>query len=414
MLPEARGKRCLETRGWLVTISESGDMNLLHPLTRVQVSLPPISTLKYYEDGDMFNNFVLIQKAVLSSSPSGSSKDDYVLMIIYGSLGFLGFCRGGDKAWTTIETHNGRFMDITYFNDQFYAVNARGMIYVCDVGGRNPTEACPVGGEIQYTVVPNYERRPYIVEFEGNLLVVIRDGYDLRFPYGEVEMNADDTVDESRIDYETREFRVFKMDVSNWRGTELHSLGDNVLFLGDNASISIKASSGLRPNCIYYTDDCWPSYVLFKRGGGKDMGIFNLEDGSRTPCYGGESLSPICPPLWDITYFNDQFYAVTTKGLIYVCDIGGLNPTEACLVGGEIQYTAAPNHERRPYMVEFEGLRPNCIYYTDDCWPSYVFFKRGGGKDMGIYNLKDGNWTPCDEGESLSPFCPLWVRPYFG
>ncbi|KAH7858905.1 hypothetical protein Vadar_029230 [Vaccinium darrowii] len=278
MLPEAKGKRCLETRGWLVTISESRDMNLLHPLTRVQ--------------------------AVLSSSPSGSSKDDYVLMIIYGSLGFLGFCRGGDKAWTTIETRNGRFMDITYFNDQFYAVNARGMIYVCDVGGRNPTEACPVGGEIQYTVVPNYERRPYIVEFEGNLLVVIRDGYDLRFPYGEVEMNADDTVDESRIDYGTREFRVFKMDVSNWRGTELHSLGDNALFLGDNASISIKASSGLRPNCIYYTDDCWPSYGFFKRGGGKDMGIFNLEDGSQTPCYGGESLSPICPPLWVRPYFG--------------------------------------------------------------------------------------------------------------
>lgn len=64
MLPEARGKRCLETRGWLVTISESGDMNLLHPLTRVQVSLPPITTLKYYEDGGMFNNFIQIQKAV--------------------------------------------------------------------------------------------------------------------------------------------------------------------------------------------------------------------------------------------------------------------------------------------------------------------------------------------------------------
>lgn len=110
MLPEARGKRCLETRGWLVTISESGDMNLLHPLTRVQVSLPPITTLKYYVEDGMFNTFIQIQKAVLSSSPSGSSKDDYVLMIIYEGPGFLGFCRCGDKAWTTIETHFGRFM----------------------------------------------------------------------------------------------------------------------------------------------------------------------------------------------------------------------------------------------------------------------------------------------------------------
>lgn len=109
----------------------------------------------------------------------------------------------------------------------------------------------------------------------------------------------------TRIEYGTREFRVFKVDVSNWRGTELHSLGENALFLGDNASISIKASkfSGLRPNCIYYTDDCWPSYIFFKRGGGKDMGIFNLKDGSRTPCYEGESLSPVCPPLWVRPYF---------------------------------------------------------------------------------------------------------------
>ncbi|KAH7833365.1 hypothetical protein Vadar_005553 [Vaccinium darrowii] len=281
MLPEARGKRCLETRGWLVTISESGDMNLLHPLTRVQVSLPPITTLKYYYEDEMYNTYIQIQKAVLSSSPSGSSKDDYVLMIIYGGSGFLGFCRCGDKAWTTIETRLGCFMDITYFNGQFYAVNARGMIYVCDVGGRNPTEACPVGSEIQYTVAPNDERRPYIVELEGNLLIVIRDGYYPRFlgDYGNEGINEDDIVDESKIEYGTREFLVFKVDVSNWRGTELHNLGDNALFLGDNASIFVKASkfSGLRPNCIYYTDDCWPSYIHFKRGGGKEHGYLQLE-----------------------------------------------------------------------------------------------------------------------------------------
>lgn len=66
MLPKARGKRCFEMRGWLVTISESGAMNLLHPFTRVQIGLPCITTLKYLGHDGM-SNLILIEKAVLSS-----------------------------------------------------------------------------------------------------------------------------------------------------------------------------------------------------------------------------------------------------------------------------------------------------------------------------------------------------------
>ncbi|GMQ09069.1 hypothetical protein CsSME_00052555 [Camellia sinensis var. sinensis] len=34
-------------------------------------------------------------------------------------------------------------------------------------------------------------------------------------------------------------------------------------------------------------------------GGGKDMGVYNLEDGSKEPLnYKGQSLSYTCPPAW--------------------------------------------------------------------------------------------------------------------
>ncbi|KAH7840766.1 hypothetical protein Vadar_021312 [Vaccinium darrowii] len=270
MLPEARGKRCLETRGWLVTISENSEMNLLHPISRVQIALPSMTTLDHYEDGSMFNNFIYVQKAVLSSCPSGSN--NYVLMIIHEGRGFLGYWRCGDKAWTTIQTRFGAFRDITYYKGQFYAVNTSGKVFVCDIE-RDPTRAHAVGGAPD-EIVPwiQTERHPYIVEWEGNLLIVVRDGFMLKY-VGSMAWNP--------------------------------SKGDNALFLGDNASISVRAAAllGIKPNCIYYTDDCWPAYIEFKRGGGRDMGIYNLADGSQTPYFKGESFSSICPPLWVRPYF---------------------------------------------------------------------------------------------------------------
>ncbi|KAI8569492.1 hypothetical protein RHMOL_Rhmol02G0283300 [Rhododendron molle] len=99
LLPEAKGKWCFETLGWLVTLSETGDMNLLPPMSRIQIPLPHISTFKYYLEGNMPNNFLFIQKAVLSSRPYVSSKENnFVLMVIHEGCGYLGFWKPGDKA----------------------------------------------------------------------------------------------------------------------------------------------------------------------------------------------------------------------------------------------------------------------------------------------------------------------------
>ncbi|KAI8569433.1 hypothetical protein RHMOL_Rhmol02G0278700 [Rhododendron molle] len=75
------------------------------------------------------------------------------------------------------------------------------------------------------------------------------------------------------------------------------SLGDNALFLGENASISVDASRfpGIKANCTYYTDNYWEFY---EQGGANHTGIYCLKDGSKSACYEEESFNPICPPLW--------------------------------------------------------------------------------------------------------------------
>ncbi|KAG5593359.1 hypothetical protein H5410_043873, partial [Solanum commersonii] len=42
---------------------------------------------------------------------------------------------------------------------------------------------------------------------------------------------------------------------------------------------------GIKPDHIYITDDCLGAYLQFKEGGGLDMGVFNLADGSIQPHY---------------------------------------------------------------------------------------------------------------------------------
>ncbi|KAI8569541.1 hypothetical protein RHMOL_Rhmol02G0286500 [Rhododendron molle] len=177
-------------------------------------------------------------------------------------------------AWTTIETREAALKDFTSCNGQFYAINAPGEIYVCDVGGCDPTGAHVVGRISDFILSGEGTgeglRRAYIVELEGELLIVIRKLYQC-----------------GPLAYRTRSFAAFKVDLirSGWK--ELKSLGDNALILGSDASISVPASKfkGVRPNCIYYTDEFLIECITvpaLKRAWWKDLGIYNLED--QTPC----------------------------------------------------------------------------------------------------------------------------------
>ncbi|KAK3229654.1 hypothetical protein Dsin_001535 [Dipteronia sinensis] len=96
-------------------------------------------------------------------------------------------------------------------------------------------------------------------------------------------------------------FHIIKVDLNTNTWTRIYEFVNRALFLGHSYSISIEVSdnsfevsdnSFCQPNCIYFTDDAAEQYSSNGYGGdrhrgGKDMGIYNLGDGSITAYFKG-------------------------------------------------------------------------------------------------------------------------------
>ncbi|KAL5814146.1 hypothetical protein ACOSQ4_024787 [Xanthoceras sorbifolium] len=271
LLPECDGKKCFSSKGWLITIDLDWNMSLLNPFSRVQVELPHMKTFENWEDletRDMQVSF--IGKCALSVNPSLGK--DYMLMVIYGGIGKLAYFRQGDKVWRTIERWHSCYADIIYYKGQFYAIDHRGRIMVCDVEEDDSIVARQIANMPIELVA--YKTKIYLVESAGTLLVVTRVA-----------------IEEKTI------FQIFVVDLSNNTFTEIKNLGNRSLFLGDNSSLSIEISRR-KPNCIYFTDDDQETYAFLPEGGGKDIRIYNLQDGSIEPLLRDKLLDHITPPLW--------------------------------------------------------------------------------------------------------------------
>lgn len=106
---------------------------------------------------------------------------------------------------------------------------------------QTPAQARAVGGIPRVFL---YSKRPYLVELDGDLLIVVRDRLiDDPETYMYEPCSVDETIEESKIGYGVKEFQVFKVDLCNeMEWAKIKSLGDYALFVGDNASISLQAS----------------------------------------------------------------------------------------------------------------------------------------------------------------------------
>ncbi|KAH0693474.1 hypothetical protein KY285_020571 [Solanum tuberosum] len=198
--------------------------------------------------------------------------------------------------------HFGHFSDVLYFNGNFYAVGYGGSIQVCDVSGPEPASS-----RIIVQLEPLGDYNYYILESLGSLFVVVQSGVGLRCVQDDHERilltyipTVNDDEEDMSYAYGTINFVVFKIDLDAHRNTPIRDLGDRAFFLGANASFSVQAFQfpGIKPNHIYFTDNCLCANFYFEEGGGLDMGVFNLANGSIQPHYDGVSLSLVCPPIW--------------------------------------------------------------------------------------------------------------------
>ncbi|XP_055819532.1 F-box protein At2g26160-like [Solanum dulcamara] len=299
-IPGASEKRCMESKGWLITVGkDEGEVSLLHPFSGVQIELPHQKTTERYEHNYTHVPWTFIRKAVLSANPSHTY--DYAVMVIEGRFELLSLWRPGDLLWTRIlmPIHIGHISDVVYFNGHFYAVTFGRWVQICDVVGSELINIHTIAQLASWN-----DGRNYILESLGSLFVVAQQFVDLRHANDDRERiplrHIPGEDDEKICTHRTRKFLVFQIDLVSCKATPTRDLGDQAFFLGANASLSIQASQfpGIKPNCIYFTDSWLGAYAYFEKGCGLDMGVFNLADGSIQPHYDGVSVSRVCPPIW--------------------------------------------------------------------------------------------------------------------
>ncbi|KAK3415064.1 hypothetical protein EUGRSUZ_H00636 [Eucalyptus grandis] len=261
LMPEAKGKTCFSSRGWVFTLGRDWEVYMLkNPMSRHNyiIKLPK---LKFPDIEDLPHYDYFSAKFVLSASPTTSL--DYMVMVIYGRGGRLGLWKPGDKEWTAVDYPSPTYWDLVFYKGCFVAVDCEGSILRCDVNGPTPFET---------QVIFRMPRR--LMNWEHPDLVQPTTGHRLLMT------------------------GVFEIDLNTQTYTEVKSLGSTSLFLGSNSSFYLEANEEhhIKPNCIYFADDSWPQ--LSEEGGGRDMGIYHIEDCTTELYFMAMAYDHYPLPLW--------------------------------------------------------------------------------------------------------------------
>ncbi|KAJ1407824.1 hypothetical protein SESBI_24013 [Sesbania bispinosa] len=264
---------CGSSHGWLATVNRHSVITLRNPFKNVaHIRLPPMNC-GYYNPRRIENN---VHKVILSTNPMTSQ-----------------------EFWTNICDDYVGFTDATFYKGLVYAVGrwnnivSFNLIYSNDSSGYEqiiPNVVSPPKIEEN-----NYAERAYLVKsLEGDLWLVRRfiNRYDA---YIGIRTTG------------TKRFEVYKLELDAQNGKllqmlKLESLGDNVLFLGDNESISLPAScfsNCLQSDSIYFSDDFNDDEPKPYPFGPFDWGIYNVKNGSFSQhCPYKSSFRRMPPPLW--------------------------------------------------------------------------------------------------------------------
>ncbi|KAG5526624.1 hypothetical protein RHGRI_032781 [Rhododendron griersonianum] len=243
-----------------------------------------------------------ILKVVLSHDPSLMPNNAFVVGAIFDMARSLAYIKPGDNKWTYIPPIKmSSLTDAIYHLGKFYVVDGYSGMYSVDISKSFSKPRV----EVVAPRTPTKANKVYIVKsHEGDLLLVQRF----------LEWRGNPRR------WATSCFKIFKVlglgGCSSGAGSsaagsygqivervEIHSLGDETLFLGDNYSLSVSASDypGCQPNCIYYTDDTIGYNMPYYPYGSRDTGIYYLLDRSFAPHYRVKTKQkrvPIPPPVW--------------------------------------------------------------------------------------------------------------------
>ncbi|XP_042479686.1 uncharacterized protein LOC122060621 [Macadamia integrifolia] len=189
---------------------------------------------------------------------------EYVVVAAVTNRYYLAYWKPGADKWTTITFELelwSSFEDVIFYKGLLYAASNHGPIVSYDFSSEPP-----IGREI--TGPPPNGRRCnvyYLVESLGELLLVLRH---YRW-HGDDQEDDDGLIVSPPFPFKTIKFQVHK----------LKSIGDCILFWGNNCSVSVSAQEypECKGNSIYYNDDWDYGPDELARYGYHDIGVFNLE-----------------------------------------------------------------------------------------------------------------------------------------
>ncbi|XP_010107207.2 F-box protein At3g56470, partial [Morus notabilis] len=315
-IPEARGKYCWGSyQDWFILVDDVGcaddikryslNISLFNPFTRSTINLP--------RTWDFYHNMVL------SARPS---LENCVCMLVHSKYQELAFWVPGAQSWNQYKVVGERpFEDAVFWNGSFYLLSKDNGIVQIDAASVSAalskddsvvTFESEIKTEFHEVIMPESENHAndavlrYLVESCGKILLICRHFSTL---------------------LETRNFKVYELDIGQMSWKRVESLGDRILFLGKCSSRSFSAVElGVEmSNCIYFSNDKadpsgneWHYSHLkgmsaclgFNNSGRKHWGIFRLGNRKNIHfCFRGhrDIFGPIwfTAPLW--WYCNNFF-----------------------------------------------------------------------------------------------------------
>ncbi|KAL4600976.1 hypothetical protein ACB092_11G238700 [Castanea dentata] len=293
--------------GWLVMLDDEANPVLFNPFSRVHIQLPLIhveffNPIDRSEFAQIKKDF--ISKAILFADPSHSNNFGAVV-VIYGTLSSLAYCKQGDTTWTNFAGEN-----------RLYALRCNCSVEVWEFQSALPTKILSIEPSTTLKHVDGKLPRDkvstqlYLVKTSSDFLIIQRTIGNFVNAEGDFSLVCP---------YRTKLFCVYKLDLSKKKLVKVESLKDQAVFLGGNQSLSLSSHdfSECISNSICFTDDPWSEMGVDYLYGGHDFGLFNLDD---------EEISQFTILIWRnyftvlcVCFFFLKEIVIVHNFIIYYC-----------------------------------------------------------------------------------------------
>ncbi|KAL7112180.1 hypothetical protein ACP275_05G136000 [Erythranthe tilingii] len=291
-IPAVRGRKTWGScSGWILTLGLDLTIQLLNPLTRVCLSLPPQSSLQLRPNDARTPYCYRVIKRVFvfmkQQPPPRNDEGDSFVVIIYGPLYQLAVYRPGYTSWTIVkETATlNQFIGVAFRKDRIFALCKAGSLSVFDIDSLAAIDFDdPTPPEnVKFALRKGKFNHLMLVESRGDILIVCKqqDSNRCGFPVGPVH------------------FFVYTLDFINKQWVEVRDLGNRAIFVDKSGCVVVCGPErfNCRSNSVYFVADDMKRWLVGEVW--IDLCVYNLADRvSEALGFSSEIPNDVLLPLW--------------------------------------------------------------------------------------------------------------------